>query len=131
MKKIFINLLLLFVSLNLMSQDIFPYSINGCGSLNSVVGTIVINEDSGIQAIVTESFASIKFIDENNKILIYPNPSSDYINILCYENIHSDIFDISGKCVLSSNLNYIDISKLKKGVYFLKTKKANLKFIKL
>lgn len=66
----------------------------------------------------------------NNKINIYPNPCSDFLNIEFSERNKSAIiiklYDISGKLVLSEIENVIDkysctlnISKLNKGLYVL------------
>ncbi|MFK7770751.1 MAG: T9SS type A sorting domain-containing protein [Saprospiraceae bacterium] len=60
-------------------------------------------------------------------IQIYPNPTSEYLNILFSKNQNTpfsiSIFDTVGKLVLEKknvSSNSIDVSKLKKGFYFLK-----------
>lgn len=57
---------------------------------------------------------------ENNQIKIYPNPSSEYINI---ENVSdfktARIFDFSGKLVKQSASKQIDVSSLSAGQYIL------------
>lgn len=74
-----------------------------------------------------------------NDIAIYPNPSSDVINIVsnkCILNL--EIFDCFGKLVYSFNLTKpdvnlnIDISNLTKGIYYVKTsdKQSNYSFSK-
>lgn len=69
-------------------------------------------------------------------ISIYPNPATDYINIL---NVKTKIekvviFDLSGKQMLSDNKEKINVAKLPSGVYVLSVKTdsgiRNFKFIK-
>ncbi|MBC8511151.1 MAG: Omp28-related outer membrane protein [Cryomorphaceae bacterium] len=60
-----------------------------------------------------------------NRVNIYPNPASDkiYISNLKEDNITTKIYDIKGKLVLEnkvSNKEYLNISKLSKGVYQIK-----------
>lgn len=67
---------------------------------------------------------------------IYPNPASDYINIINLKhNIEKVlIFDLSGKQMLSDSKQRINVSKLPSGVYLLSVKTnvgiKNFKFIK-
>ena len=73
----------------------------------------------------------------NSKIMVYPNPTSDYIRINIDENGSFLITDVLGKTVLEitdyeKNAN-VDVSKLEKGVYliqFFNAKRNGLKFIK-
>ena len=59
----------------------------------------------------------------NNKLKIYPNPSSGIINISNAENVKSiEIYNLSGMCLYKSRItSQIDLSFLSKGFYFLKT----------
>ncbi|OJX30471.1 MAG: hypothetical protein BGO86_00540 [Chryseobacterium sp. 36-9] len=67
---------------------------------------------------------------------IYPNPTSDYLNIVStkYDIQKIHIYDLSGKQMLSESKSRIDVSKLPSGVYMLiiKTQEGNknFKFIK-
>ncbi|OEK09217.1 hypothetical protein A8C32_10840 [Flavivirga aquatica] len=66
-----------------------------------------------------------KFLD---LIRIYPNPVENILNIKSNQVLKTiDIYDVRGKTVLSisNNLNAIDISKLYRGLYFLKIKFKN------
>jgi Ni/Fe-hydrogenase subunit HybB-like protein len=64
----------------------------------------------------------------NNDILIYPNPAKERIQLLLQDSFEADlrVFDTSGKLVIYrpnvsiSNEYAIDISKLNKGLYFLR-----------
>ncbi len=78
---------------------------------------------------------AIKQYKLNAYLTIYPNPSDDFIKINSSENLKILISDCLGKLV-SEITNYnsnteIDISKLEKGVYFLKINSNQAtKFIK-
>ena len=68
----------------------------------------------------------IKFIQEE-EITIFPNPSSKTITI-DYDfklNTYANIYNTSGKLLMESNCNTIDISKLANGVYFISIKEGN------
>lgn len=56
----------------------------------------------------------------NNELVIYPNPTQDYINVAS-EHINSlSLFDTKSTLLLDTTESKLDISILKKGVYFLK-----------
>jgi type IX secretion system substrate protein len=60
-------------------------------------------------------------IDNSNKI--FPNPAIDFINIATSHESNVSMFDITGKEVLSVNINglkKLDISSLKSGVYIVR-----------
>jgi hypothetical protein len=70
----------------------------------------------------TSTLATDEF--NSNLFAIYPNPTSDYINIETKEglsNLQFELFDISGKSVLSQPINsteLIDIQNLTPSIYF-------------
>jgi len=61
------------------------------------------------------------------KLTAFPNPAKDIINIANAESIDRiEIFDSDGKTVLKTNqVNQIDISSLKAGLYLMKTISEN------
>ena len=52
--------------------------------------------------------------------LIYPNPTTDYINIDCSSFESISIYNILGKELIKGTTNRINVSYLSKGVYFIK-----------
>jgi hypothetical protein len=90
------------------------------------------------------SFAEIAFakngvlstkLYENETFDLFPNPASNFIKINKIDKYNSyTIYNLLGKKVLNGNMNIekeIDISILKKGLYFIKIDKLKpLKFIK-
>ena len=84
-------------------------------------------------AIQIEDFATILLSTNNNiltdNISIYPNPVNDILNIKLKDNqkISFVITDINGREIISktSNDNNINVSNLKKGIYFVKITNDN------
>ena len=62
----------------------------------------------------------------NDKILVFPNPTNDKLNLSIEENAVIDIINIQGQIVYSKSLteksNSLDLSNLVSGVYTLKIK---------
>lgn len=67
-----------------------------------------------------------------NNIAMYPNPTTDILNITSDDNLSIAIFDITGKQIYQSQaelMNHtIDLSKHSKGLYFVKVTKNNKVF---
>lgn len=69
---------------------------------------------------------------ENNymeNIQVYPNPTESNLNIVGYDGDWM-LIDASGKVVMQSQGNSVDISRLSQGLYVLKTGKVLTKIIK-
>lgn len=73
---------------------------------------------------------------KKNPIIIYPNPTKDFINIKDNKNFSkAKIYDATGKLLLDESLrnNQINVNNLPKGIYYLELngkEKAVIKFIK-
>lgn len=71
---------------------------------------------------------------KQSKITVAPNPANEYFNVTFKENTTGNIllFDISGKCVRSVNINSttqkIDVRGLEKGIYILKVSGKNINY---
>jgi len=63
---------------------------------------------------------SIETINSLSDLSIFPNPTNGIINIETDKTITVEIFDISGKTIYYGAETKIDISKNKKGLYFLR-----------
>lgn len=95
-----------------------------------------LNGDNYYIAVLEEEVLKTDEVIKIN-IKIYPNPTSDFININTKEKINNiEVYDATGKKVISdiNPKNQIDVRKLLKGVYYIRvmTDKKNLtsKFIK-
>jgi hypothetical protein len=68
---------------------------------------------------------------ENSTISVYPNPVKDILTITGAELRNAEIYDITGKLVMSGiNKSTIDVQSLNVGTYFLKNGTQIAKFIK-
>ena len=58
----------------------------------------------------------------NNEVKIYPNPFKDEFSITNLNAIHFEIYDFSGKLVLSGNVENgrVNATQIQKGIYLLK-----------
>jgi hypothetical protein len=82
--------------------------------------------DSGV--LTLNSYPNNLSVDsfETIDISIYPNPVDDVINIQTnFENLTYELFDLSGKLILVSNKNQINVENLSKGIYLLKANNAD------
>lgn len=80
----------------------------------------------------TAVFMNAQFIEENSQIInIFPNPTSEYINIESINNLDEiRIFDIQSRVVFSENINFrtkkINISNFSSGVYVIEIVTNNI-----
>ena len=84
---------------------------------------------------VYNSFLKTNEINFKNKIIIYPNPAKQEINISSTQKIEKiSVYNSLGQFLFNSNASKINVEKLEKGIYFIKitTEKGELveKFIK-
>jgi len=81
-----------------------------------------------------ESMLASQNISGTININIYPNPVSTTLIIKSEGNVYSEIFDVNGRKVLTSNSRNINVQKLSVGIYSIKISNGksfrNLKFIK-
>ena len=94
---------------------------------NPYLATIIWGGNSAIDS--WSVLSSNNNIDSTyNDLVIYPNPVNDKIFIINNTNstIETIIYSLNGKELKSDKtLNYIDVSKLSKGIYFLKLIREN------
>ncbi|MFH2141757.1 MAG: T9SS type A sorting domain-containing protein [Bacteroidota bacterium] len=84
---------------------------------------------------ISETPLNVEFVKQTMKINIFPNPANNEIQIISDNNAikEVEIINIKGECVSKNNqtnLNYIDVSKLTKGVYFVRVIFTNMTFTK-
>lgn len=96
-------------------------------ALNSVNTTVSVNDDV---------FAGINEFTLENSVTVYPNPSTDFINVSFNNNeaTQIEIYNQLGQVLItenvSQNLKQIDISGLNSGVYFLRATVGNKTAVK-
>ena len=80
--------------------------------------------------------SSIETYDENAKIFIYPNPTSDKLNMSSEteQQVTVSIFSLNGQRLMQQQMSTsesIDVSSLAKGFYIIKINETSYKFSKL
>ncbi|MFT6443014.1 MAG: hypothetical protein ACJASQ_001110 [Crocinitomicaceae bacterium] len=150
MKKNTIVLFSLLTTLTVSAQDVVStqgnsYS-NASGSIDFTIGEVVINTGTDGTNDITQGFhqTSWNFLDvedfaPNYEAIIFPNPTSDVLNIKTstFENVTYTLYDAMGKLVLQDKLSAeqtpIQVSQLAPGSYSLtlNNETQNLKTFKL
>jgi hypothetical protein len=110
-----------------------PNSPNTPVAISMINGFPINSNKMGTLTVTLKSILSVDSFASNNTILIYPNPSHGFVSIKKPNdlNIHAiRIYNILGKLVKhvnieNNNLNNIDLSSLKSGVYITKIEGSN------
>jgi hypothetical protein len=135
MKKIPIGLLL-FIATTVQAQEVVStqgdsYS-NSSGNISFTIGETVIATEAAGGYELTQgfhqtnwNFLGVEDHDLNYEIVVYPNPSTDVLNIKTpsFENVNYTLIDVTGRVViqnsLEGNITTIDASQLAPGNYSL------------
>ncbi|MCI2228156.1 N-acetylmuramoyl-L-alanine amidase [Polaribacter sp. MSW13] len=91
--------------------------------------------------ITIEAVLSVKYLEFQKQLTVYPNPTSNFINIKSKQDLTIDkfyVYDINGRLIKEVNGNSLDkinISELTNGIYLLKivsneNKKAVFRIVK-
>jgi len=81
----------------------------------------------GLYDYCSEEFVGLDDLDDD-EILIYPNPTTDIINIAAKNNIKIDITNLLGEIVLTiENVDQIDLSPFSSGIYIFNITYNNTK----
>lgn len=75
---------------------------------------------------------AVNEVEKQHSATLYPNPVKDVLTIdYPKSNPKFKLYDVSGKVLITGNGSKIEVSKLKKGVYFIKVENLKpVKFIK-
>lgn len=77
-----------------------------------------ISGSSGLFRLFIDASNTINDLDEM-PYSVYPIPASHYLNIDCTEEVHSEIYTLSGKLIHSTSDHQIDVSNIAPGTYLL------------
>jgi len=66
---------------------------------------------------------------ETSALKVYPNPATDYIMIDTQNSVYVEIFDMTGRMVLTSTESKIDVRSLETGVYFIRVNGNTTKLV--
>ena len=150
MKKTVFVLFSLFATISVSAQEVVStqgesYS-NASGNIDFTIGEVVINTGTDGTNDLTQgfhqtnwNFLGVEDFAPNYEAIIYPNPTSDVLNIRTstFENVTYTLYDAHGKLVmqniLSSEQTPIQVSQLAPGSYSLtlNNETQNLKTFKL
>lgn len=92
----------------------------------SIAGhSMMLFEEENIAFILTEKLIKYKFSQSLNSIKlnspkIYPNPTSDIININTENKVNIELFDIFGNKLIEDFNTKLDISNLSPGTYYIR-----------
>lgn len=127
------------VDKNTNTQDKIVYNVTGTWNNSPFAGSLMMHPVFGSAS----SFIGVNdIVKEKNSVSVYPNPANDklYIHVFSAneaEKIAYTIIDLFGRIVLENSITpseYIDISTISDGVYFIRTvngeQTATIKFIK-
>ena len=132
------------IDMQVHDADWYKHTFSGVSSIN-----VIFNNGSGNQTEdltdITENFwyewgTGVLSIEKNNsqKVKVYPNPASSFLRIDTNFTVDAFlIYDALGKTIKKGAIksNNIDISEIKKGIYFLRLLKNDktlktIKFVK-
>lgn len=92
-------------------------NLTGCGRVDALAAVDTVEPYDGIIENETPAF------------MVYPNPATDVVNVVC-ENDIIQLIDIHGQLMdIKVNNNQIDVSNLQNGIYFIKIGKDTVKLI--
>jgi hypothetical protein len=110
-----------FDSINLIKTITTNITISNIDSIFNISYIDKIISYTDIITIITyTNNTSTNITNTKSTLKIYPNPTSDIINVVGVDVKKIEIFNISGLKVLISNNNQIDVSRLKCGTYIIK-----------
>lgn len=66
---------------------------------------------------------------EASALTVYPNPATDFIMVNAQNSVYVEIFDMTGKMVLTSTESTIDVRDLETGVYFVRVNGNTTKLV--
>ena len=135
-KKLLFGLGSLFTTISLSAQEVVSSQgetyTNANGSIDFTVGEVITSTESNGNNDLTQgfhqtnwNFAGVEDFAPDFEITIFPNPTSDVLNIKSsmYEDVSYLLYDGQGKLVLSDDLSgtltQIQVNQLAPGAYSL------------
>ena len=109
-----------------------PYSLTWTNAENQTVNpedglagglyTITVFDANGCSQSIEVNVQTLGFTElgEEHLFDIFPNPASDYLNILSKSDFELAVFDMGGKLVLTGKQSPLNVAELSPGVYVLK-----------
>lgn len=127
------------ISTNVFSEGVYSkYFLNTPAGYSSQIESVTFEDDykvlvsSEVFGSTASALYSIDFeeifatsvqdisLSNERELLVYPNPAINTINVGLQEFRVAEVLDVSGKLLLKSTKQSIDVSKLSAGVYMLR-----------
>ena len=109
--------------LNNKNELIFSGNFEGSAFFDTITISALDEKDGFFGKLTFDSFNVSNVSLEKVKLVVFPNPASDIINIH-YNSISrkliNQLYDLNGKLLISSNSPVISLKNLKKGNYLLR-----------
>ena len=109
---------------------------NLTGEVNYTIGQVFCIGNEGVQQAHGFFQTSVKDLDSDISLSLYPNPTDDFITLVVDDNIgvvNYSLYDTQGRMIKegsTSSSSILDLSDMSKGSYFLKVKERTFKIIK-
>jgi hypothetical protein len=95
---------------------------NALGGLNSPPNVPDFNLGADVSMLPCAPLSNVEFLNlMYDELVIYPNPASSKIVVRCQKSdVRKELYNSVGQMVLSTKEDEIDVSKLAKGIYYLR-----------
>ena len=104
------------------ATQLFSLQVEVSDGLLSDTGSVVINI-LDVDEVEDEDEETLGFVNASS--MIYPNPSNGIVNIKMAALKEATIYNLSGKRIMRSTDNYMDVSALSEGVYIIKLENSS------
>jgi len=131
-----------FTEADIRNGSLQLYAANGeHGEEDNFVFTVIDGNggwlDKTVFAFTLDEQVAVKTIDLEKQILVYPNPSSEIVNLQILEsgNFQLELFDLNGRIIWNNNIQGysripINIENYEAGVYYLKVQSEEYHAVK-
>ena len=114
-----------------------PSTIALNNSMNLILQISDLNPNVNVTEVMFDRFytsnnSTESITEQSNKLVLYPNPTSDWLQVLNAPNIGCRIYTSTGELVktFTDCMYPLNVSELNSGVYFIQLNENYLKFIK-
>lgn len=93
------------------------------GTVDTFLNTLSFDFSPSINILsVTATDATALGLDsiDYNQVSFYPNPTTNFVNIVSNHSLKTEVFDVNGRKIIESNKKVIDISQFSTGTYLFK-----------
>ena len=103
---------------------------NAIGGLHGPPNVPDFNLGADVSMLPCAPLSNVEFLNLNDELVVYPNPTSSKIVVRFQKSdMRKELYNSVGQMVLSTKENEIDVSKLAKGMYYLRCEKEVKKVV--